>query len=170
MRSKEAFIDANLLVLLVVGQVDRTLIERHRRTRRFTPEDYDRLLGIIQTLNRVFVTPNTLTEASNLLKYDRMNLTRLLEKLRSIIEDSEEIIVDSTTAAHNSAFTRLGLTDAALLEVISAERPLITADLDLYSATKSRQKRPLSNAEGLSTAQTVFRIIGHAVACTVGMA
>ena len=91
MRSKEAFIDANLLVLLVVGQVDRSLVERHRRTRRFTPEDYDRLLGIIQTLNRVFVTPNTLTEASNLLKYDRMNLTRLLEKLRSIIEDSEVV-------------------------------------------------------------------------------
>jgi len=63
-----------------------------------------------------------------------MNLTRLLEKLRSIIDDSEEIIVDSTTAAHNSAFTRLGLTDAVLLEVISEKRPLITVDFDLYSA------------------------------------
>ena len=145
MRSKEAFIDANLLVLLVVGQVDRTLIKRHRRTRRFTPEDYDRLLGIIQTLNRVFVTPNTLTEASNLLKYDRMNLTRLLEKLRSIIDDSEEIIVDSTTAAHNSAFTRLGLTDAALLEVISEERPLITVDFDLYSAAFEKGEEAARN-------------------------
>ena len=145
MRSKEAFIDANLLVLLVAGQVDRTLIERHRRTCRFTPEDYDRLLGIIQTLNRVFVTPNTLTEASNLLKYDRMNLTRLLEKLRSIIDDSEEIIVDSTTAAHNSAFTRLGLTDAALLEVISEERPLITVDFDLYSAAFGKGEEAARN-------------------------
>lgn len=145
MPPKEAFIDANLLVLLVVGQVDRSLVERHRRTRRFTPEDYDRLLGIIQTLNRVFVTPNTLTEASNLLKYDRMNLTRLLEKLRSIIEDSQEIIVDSTTAAHNSAFTRLGLTDAVLLEVVSAERPLITVDFDLYSAAFEKGEEAARN-------------------------
>ena len=74
-----------------------------------------------------------------------MNLTRLLEKLRSIIEDSEEIIVDSTTAAHNSAFTRLGLTDAALLEVISAERPLITADLDLYSAAFEKGEEAARN-------------------------
>ena len=57
-----AFIDTNLLVLLVVGSVDRELVDTHPRTQRFTPEDYDRLSGIIDLLKRVFVTPNTLTE------------------------------------------------------------------------------------------------------------
>lgn len=48
MRLTEAFIDANLLVLLVVGSVDRMLVARHRRTRTFLPEVYDRLVEVIR--------------------------------------------------------------------------------------------------------------------------
>ena len=42
------------------------------------------------------------------------------------------------TAARNSAFAWLGLTDTVLLEAISAKRPLITVDLELYSAALSK--------------------------------
>ena len=38
----------------------------------------------------------------------------------------------STNAAANPHFHRLGLADAALLEVVSATAPLITVDLELY--------------------------------------
>ena len=130
MRLTEAFIDANLLVLLVVGSVDRMLVARHRRTRTFLPEDYDRLVEVIHNV-QVFVTPNTLTEASNHL--EAREDTRFLEQLRRFIEISQEIVVTSATASQNSAFTRVGLTDAGLLEVISVKRPLITVDLELYS-------------------------------------
>ena len=64
------FIDANLLVLLVVGSAGRDYISKHRRLRRFSKEDYDLLLRLIRKAKgtrRVFVTPNTLTETSNLL-------------------------------------------------------------------------------------------------------
>lgn len=131
MQPSGAFIDANLLVLVVIGSVDRDLISKHRRTRRFTPEDYDRLLTMIQEVEQVFVTPNTLTETSNLLGTKD---SRFLEYLRFLIEKSKEVIVSSAAAARNKAFPRLGLTDAALLEVISAERPLITVELELFSA------------------------------------
>ncbi len=53
-----AFIDTNLLVLLVVGSVDRTLVSRHRRTRNFTLEDFDRLKNLTDALDRIFVTTN----------------------------------------------------------------------------------------------------------------
>ena len=82
-------------------------------------------------MRRVFVTPNALTEASNLLESSD---PRFLEMLRALIEDSCEIVVPSAEAARNDAFARLGLGDAVLLESISAERPLITADLALYLA------------------------------------
>lgn len=127
-----AFIDANLLVLLVVGSVDRRLVEIHRRTRTFTVEDYDRLLSIVESVRRVYVTPNTLTEASNLLEDPRD--PRFLECLRIVIEESEEIVISSVHAACKSEFVRLGLSDAALLDVASSERPLITVDLQLFSA------------------------------------
>ena len=79
----ETFLDANLIVLLIVGAVGRERISQHKRTRRFPPEDYDRLLDLLER-KRVFVTPNTLTEASNLLK------PRHRAVLRTLIEESTE--------------------------------------------------------------------------------
>ena len=35
-------------------------------------------------------------------------------------------------------FSRLGLSDAALLEAVSVERPLITVDFDLYGAAAAK--------------------------------
>ena len=129
------FIDANLIVLLVVGQAGRNLIDRHRRTRRFAVEDYDRLIQAISPVDELRVTPNTLTEASNLLgQHGEPQRSRLLLRLGELIEGSPEIVVASAEAARNAAFPRLGLTDAALLEVVSADAPLLTVDLDLYRA------------------------------------
>ena len=54
--------------------------------------------------------------------------------LRRIIGKNEEIVVASKTDSRINAFVRLGLTDAVLLEVISAETPLVTANLDLFMA------------------------------------
>ena len=143
MPATEAFIDSNLLVLLVVGSVDRGQVGKHRRAQSFTPEDYDRLLRMINALKRVLVTPNTLTEASNLLK--SRNDRRFLDRLRLVIEESEEIVVVSAAAARNTAFPRLGLTDAALLEAVSEERPLITADLDLFHTASSKGRNAAFN-------------------------
>ena len=41
------FIDTNLLVLLVVGETDKALISKHRRTRAYRVEDYDLLVKLI---------------------------------------------------------------------------------------------------------------------------
>ena len=136
MRASEAFIDANLLVLLIVGSVDRGQVGRHRRARHFTLEDYDLLSRTIEVLKRVLVTPNTLTEASNLL--ESRDDRRFLYRLRFVVEHSDEVVVASIEAVRNRAFPRLGLTDAVLLEAVSEERPLITADVDLYVAALSK--------------------------------
>lgn len=130
------FIDANLLVLLVVGSVGRDLISKHKRLRRaYTAEDYELLVDLLSRVNRVFVMPNTLTEASNLLAHHaEPERSQLFDKLRTLIHESQEICVASKDASDNSAFRRLGLTDAALLEVVTTESPLLTVDLSLYLA------------------------------------
>ena len=129
------FIDANLIVLLVVGLAGRELIAKHRRTKMFTVEDFDRLIRAISPVAELRVTPNTLTEASNLLgQHGEPQRSRLLLTLRTLIERSPEIVVASVDAARRDEFPRLGLTDAALLEVVSADAPLLTVDLDLYVA------------------------------------
>ena len=132
-------IDANLLVLLIVGSVNRHLIAKHRRLQRFTVEDYDRLINLLDRVEQVFVTSNTLTETSNLLaQHGDPERSRFFDRLRFIIQESKEIVVASTVASRNNAFKRLGLTDAALLEVATAETPLVTVDLDLYLAALAK--------------------------------
>lgn len=137
------FVDANLLVLLVVGHHDPRLIARHRRTRTFDIEDYQLLRVTLGRFRDVLVTPNTLTEASNLLaQHAEPERSRLLRALRSMIHNTDEVVVSSKQASHNPAFERLGLTDAGLLEIISPEAPLLTVDLHLYvEALRGGQQR-----------------------------
>jgi tRNA A37 threonylcarbamoyladenosine synthetase subunit TsaC/SUA5/YrdC len=135
------FIDTQLLVLLVVGETDRALISKHRRTRAYRVEDYELLVRLINETDRqVFVTPNTLTEASNLLaQHGEPERSRMFGVLQVLIETTEEKVVESKVAGRNSNFRRLGLTDAALLEIVSASNPLITTDLDLYLAASAKE-------------------------------
>ena len=133
------FIDTNLLLLLIVGSVGRDLIAKHRRLRRFTGEDLDRLINLLDRVDQIFVTPNTLTETSNLLaQHANPERSRFFDRLRFIIQESKEVVVASTIASRNNAFKQLGLTDAALLEVVTAETPLVTVDLDLYLAALAK--------------------------------
>ena len=134
------FIDTSLLVLLVVGSLDRCLIAKHKRSKNFTVEDYEQLLAWISARGGVRVTPNVLTETSNLLRqHEEPQRGKLLVQLRQIIENGKEVVVASINAARNPSFKRLGLTDAALLEVVSRESPLITADNTLFMAASQKQ-------------------------------
>ena len=129
------FVDTNILLLMVVGNIGRELISRHWRLDGYSASDYDILRSLLRNVRRVFVTPNTLTETSNLLgQHHEPERSRLFQGLRAIILESEEIVIPSTVASGHSAFPRLGLTDTALLEAVSAETPLLTVDHNLYTA------------------------------------
>ena len=82
----------------------------------------------------MFVTPNTLTETSNLLaQHGEPERSRFFDSYDSSFRKAEEIhVVSEVASRNNSEFRRLGLTDAALLEVATVETPLLTVDLDLY--------------------------------------
>jgi transcription termination factor NusB len=145
MPARRILIDANLLVLFVVGQTGRQLITKHRRLREFSVDDYDRLVGMLRRVELV-VTPNTLTETSNLLaQHNEPERSRFLDVLRYVIENSQEITVASVDASRSRVFRRLGLTDAAVLDVVSAETPLLTVDLDLFIAASTKDPQAAVN-------------------------
>jgi len=128
-------LDSNLLVLLVVGRVDRELINRHRRLKQFVPEDYDRLTELLSESERILVTPNTLTETSNLLAVQRgATGTELAQELGRLIEQEIEVVVPSRDAASRAEFVRLGLADSAMIHVATGDEQLLTADMKLYGA------------------------------------
>ena len=133
------FVDSNLLVLLVVGRFDQGLIARHPRLSAYEQGDYDKLLELIRPYGTVLVTPNTLTETSNLLgRYDEPGRSQLFAVLRDLIDEINEITVVSSRASHRPEFYRLGLADSALLEAIEQEMPLVTVDLQLYLAASAK--------------------------------
>lgn len=126
-------IDANLLVLLVVGITDRVLISRHKRTRSFEVEDYDLLVSILDSYDQVVVTPHIMTEVSNLLsQIGDPNLTRVRQTLCQLLPDQAEEYEPSSSIGKHKLFLRLGITDCAILNLVSKDTPLITVDLDLY--------------------------------------
>ena len=101
MRRLGYFVDANLPVLLVVGAVNRDIIAKHRRLEGYSAADYQTLLALLFSRgNRVFVTPNTLTEAPNFLaQHGKPERSLLMTGLRYLIDKSEEIVIASTQAA-----------------------------------------------------------------------
>jgi hypothetical protein len=136
---KRLLLDANLLVLLVVGLHDPALVPAHRRTRTFSVEDYDALTRVLANYDQIVVTPNILTEASNLLGHgdDKLSI-RLSSILSSLIDQADERYVTSAHACTVGEYPRLGLTDAGILESVSGDLPLLTADLGLYVAAASK--------------------------------
>ena len=140
------FPDSQLLVLLVVGSESRDLISRHRRLEHYSAEDYDILLELLDNPDQLFVTPNTLTEASNLIRQrGEPEQSLLTRRLQFLIHGSREIVVASVDASSHERFERLGLTDAALLEIASLDTPPLTDDFNLYlAALESGEERAVN--------------------------
>ena len=138
------FVDSMLLVLLVAGRTDRRIIGKHRRLDTYSDNDYETLLDLIEEMGRiVWVTPNTLTEASNLLgQHASPEREQLLDTLSALIFESREVMVESAAVAGMERFRELGLADSVLLSAASKERPLLTSDGQLHIAALAL------NAEG----------------------
>ena len=96
-------------------------------------------MDLLGNYQQILVTPNTLTETSNLLgQHGEPQRSRFFHTLRSLIEINKEIVITSRQASANPSFSRLGLTDPALLEAVTPETPLVTDDLDLYIAALAK--------------------------------
>ena len=141
------FVDSMLLVLLVAGRTNRRIIERHKRLEEYSVDDFDLLANMIGDRGGVvWVTPNTLTEASNLLgQHTDPERRRMFETLAVLISESREVLIGSAQASAHHRFPEMGLADAALLEIVSPDRPLLTVDGRLYAAALAGNAESATN-------------------------
>lgn len=136
-RLRGVLIDTNLLVLLVVGSVNRDRIPRFKRTANYTPEDWDLLTGILEQISPRYSLPHILAEVSTLtdMKGPEGVMARVI--LRNAISLLEELPVASLDACDSANYRRLGLTDAAIsLTVKRRGCSVLTNDSDLYVALR----------------------------------
>jgi hypothetical protein len=132
-------LDANLLVLLIIGGTSLPYITKHKRLQTYSESDFTLLVELLSSASGVIVTPNTLTEASNLVGYiSEPARTRIYEQFRALTNAVDERYLESSRAVKRVEFLRLGLTDAVLLDVVDGAYTLLTADLDLYLAATTR--------------------------------
>ena len=138
-------IDSNLLTLWIVGQVSEKEVPRCRRTRHYSIDDYRKLHEYLSQFSNVMITPNIATETSNLigtLSGDYLCKARRI--LSSVLMAWEERYISSAKACEEREYTRLGLTDAAILATAKGDAEVLTDDFDLYLCLY-RKKIPVKN-------------------------
>jgi hypothetical protein len=137
-RAKGALVDANLLVLLLVGAVNKRRIQNFKRTENFTVEDFDLLTRLIDWFGKLFATPHVLSQASDLTDLHGKELLQVRRTFKLIVDQIEESYDPSRTLVLDPMFERLGLADAAIATVCSRGVLVLTADLELQLEVQRR--------------------------------
>lgn len=127
------FIDTNLLLVLIVGALDLEQIERFKRTRAYSREDYSLLVTYIGDFQRMLTTPNVLTEVSHLLgQLSEPLRRRALLALGVLTGEFQEKYLPSTDLAVDPHFPLLGLSDTSIIHSAARAATVLTDDLQLY--------------------------------------
>ena len=126
-------IDTNLLLLIIAYNFDSSLIGR-RRLDNFTLEQGEFLKEFIADFPRILTTPHILAEVSNLadscVPKGRHRAFRIF--FSKAINRLEEQWTGAAALSQLEAFRRLGLTDAAIVQLANKRTKVITIDLELY--------------------------------------
>jgi|tagenome__1003787_1003787.scaffolds.fasta_scaffold20988697_6 hypothetical protein len=132
-RPRSLLIDTNLLLVLIVGSHDRNQVERFKRTRAYTADDYDLLTRFVAGFGELAVTPNVLTEVSNLVGQLSEPLRgRVLASLAMLAIQVPERYFPSSDMVREPDFLRFGLTDVSVLLTARGQVAVLTDDLPLY--------------------------------------
>ena len=137
-RSKGALVDANLLVLLLVGMTNRRRIPEFKRTRNFTVEDFDLLKRLISCFGKLITTPHVLSQVSDLTDLRGPEGRQVRKLLRILVDQADESYDCGAVLVADPIFERLGLTDAAIATVCSRGILVVTADVTLQLAVQRR--------------------------------
>jgi hypothetical protein len=138
-RQRSVLVDANLLILYLIGKLDPRIIPRFPRTQKYTAQDFEILSWFLETFFRGLVTtPNILTEVSNLVtKLSENERPSFFDQMKLSIATLDERYCPSRLASEDHHYRTLGLTDAAILSS-NTEILVLTDDLPLYQTLSSR--------------------------------
>lgn len=130
---KKILLDTNLLLVLVVGLAGEGMLKRHKKTEGYTEDDLEMLILFLEGYPQVVLTPNIITETSNLISqignpYKKEMRVLLGDFIRSRVE----VYVESASLVDLPEYPQLGITDSGILAAGKHVDCILTADLDLY--------------------------------------
>lgn len=122
-------VDANLLLLHIVGSADVDQIARFKRTRIFTDDDFLALQLILKRFEHIIVTPNLLTEVNSFLNQLPMEQRAYYFAAFALqIVSLEEVFLSSATLSEKPEFVAFGLTDTGLSSLAGRDYLVLTTD------------------------------------------
>ena len=137
-RGKRVLLDANLLLLFLIGSFERNRVERFKRTADFTVSDFDLLATLLQEFRSVVTTPHLLTEVSNLSNSLPEYLkTDWFYHFASQTENFLEVMHPAISIMNETSFNRYGLADAAIHSA-ATETLVLTEDYRLSGFLRSQ--------------------------------
>lgn len=132
-RNKGALLDANLLLVYLVGKFDKNRLSDFHHTKQYV-EDFPLIVRLIESFSRIHTTPNVLTEVSNL--GGKLG-PKFFDVLQRAVVVLEEHYCASEKAVREMQFRKLGLTDSGLLSV-AARVLIVTTDWQLHGILRSK--------------------------------
>ncbi|MEX0660846.1 MAG: hypothetical protein WEA58_12330 [Balneolaceae bacterium] len=133
-------IDTNLLLLLIIGIVNKKLVTTNSRLSNYIQEDFELLEKFLKNYQMVLVTPTILAEVSNLAnslegKYEK-KFYSILQKFTD--SGSKEVFKKITTYNSTKSFHNFGVTDSNIAEVAKSGALVLTDDLPLAQYLQSK--------------------------------
>jgi hypothetical protein len=131
-RASGILIDANLLLLLAVGQYRPDRVESFKRTAAYSRKDLGILRQLASRFEKRWTTPNILTEVDNLGRQLKSNEhVNFSNSMRKLVKNYLEVHQSFEKAVLLNEYDRLGLTDSISL-LQSKNCLLLSDDLPLY--------------------------------------
>ncbi len=125
-------LDSNLFLLYCVGCWRPEQIAIFKRTSRYEEKDFDLLQRYLVQFQSLTITPNTVTEVSNLLgQLHNDHREEIFGTLKGLISQSTEQYVPSSEASDSPCYQRFGITDATLEQLARRGHVVLSDDFAL---------------------------------------
>lgn len=132
--SSGIIIDTNILLLYVIGIIDKNRIENFKRTKQFLAQDFIFLFNYLTHFSKILTTPYILTEVNNFLnQIDNREKDKFFTSFTDVINNLSEHNFTSTVLSKANDFNKFGLTDISIYELSKNTYIVLTDDLKLSS-------------------------------------
>lgn len=125
---KRLLIDANLLLLLVIGAVEEGRhISTSKRLSGFVRDDYDNVVKIFSEFNEICITSYIATEVSNLIDLHGVAGQLAYGIARNLFSSFTQIDTHVREDCLPDYFVHYGLTDCSLIQLVT-KYSVLTSD------------------------------------------
>lgn len=154
-RGKKILVDSNLLLLLLIGSYDPSLIARFKRVEKYSVDDFELLREFVLLFSTVVTTPHVLTEVSNLANSLGSPVKEhWFGHFRTTLHLFEERPLEARSLSTKDEFLAFGLTDTALFS-LCGEALLVTEDYRLSGYLQSKNL-PVINFSDIRAVQKLL--------------